>query len=75
MYQSILHFIANDVKEIEKIIPTILGTDGDFSDLSREIFKHTDDLARRIIVEILQLLDEEIFKSLVSRLRSLEIIQ
>ena len=67
MYQSILHFIANDVKEIEKIIPTILGTDGDFSDLSREIFKHTDDLARRIIVEILQLLDEEIFKSLVRK--------
>ena len=69
MYNSIADFIRNDVKEIEKIIGCILEGSKDATDLTLDIQERVERLGSSMIAEIYELLDNEIFESLVRKKR------
>ncbi len=69
MYNSILQFIQNDIKEIEIIVKEILDGEKDTADLSQEVHKRVLNLGCRLVSEIYEQIDEEIFKSLVRKNR------
>ncbi len=64
MYQSILHFIKNDINDIEKILGNILTGEKDASDLSAEVNKRLNNLACRWISEMYEKLDDAIRESI-----------
>ena len=67
MYNSIVNFIRKDVKEIEGIIREILSGTKDGTDLTMEIQDRVEALGNHMISEIYEILDEEIFKSIVRK--------
>ncbi len=67
MYDSILQFIQDDIKEIEKNVREILDDTKDAADLSNDIHERVLKLGCRIVGEIYEQIDEEIFKSLVRK--------
>ena len=67
MYQSIAHFIENDVREIEENIQGLLSGATDSAELSLDIQKRLEYLGTQMIAEIYELLDDEIFNSLVRK--------
>ena len=67
MYNSILQFIQNDIKEIEENVREILDGTKDAADLSNDIHERVLKLGSRIVGEIYEQIDEEIFKSLVRK--------
>ena len=69
MYNSIADFIRNDVKEIEGIIGKILEGTKDATDLTLDIQQRVERLGSSMIAEIYELLDNEIFESLVRKKR------
>lgn len=60
MYNSILHFIENDIKKIEKVLAGILTGEKDADDLSQEVTSTLNNLACNWIGEMYEKLDEEI---------------
>lgn len=67
MYNSIVQFIENDIKEIEIIVKNLLDGENDAADLSNDIHKRVLNLGCRLVSEIYEQIDEEIFKSLVRK--------
>lgn len=67
MYNSILQFISEDIKDIEIIIRGILDGDKDVADLSNEVHERVLKMGSRLVSEIYEKIDEEIFKSLVRK--------
>ena len=67
MYQSILQFIENDIKEVEKVMGMILTGEKDADDLSHEVVTRLNTLACRWISEMYEKLDETIRESLVRK--------
>ena len=67
MYNSILQFISEDIKDIEIIIREILDGDKDVADLSNEVHERVLKMGSRLVSEIYEKIDEEIFKSLVRK--------
>lgn len=67
MYNSIVQFIENDIKEIEKNVRSLLEGEKDAADLSNDIQERVLNLGCRIVSEIYEKIDEEIFKSLVRK--------
>ena len=67
MYNSILQFIENDIKEIEKNVRSLLDGEKDAADLSNDVHERVLRLGCRLISEIYEQIDEEIFKSLVRK--------
>lgn len=67
MYESIARFIRNDVHEIEKDIQKLLDGAIDCAELSIDIQKRLETLGASMISEIYELIDEEIFNSLVRK--------
>ena len=67
MYNSILQFIENDIKEIEEIVKELLDGSKDAADLSNEVHERVLKLGCRLVGEIYEKIDEEIFKSLVRK--------
>ena len=67
MYNSILQFIENDIKEIEKNVRSLLNGEKDAADLSNDVHERVLRLGCRLISEIYEQIDEEIFKSLVRK--------
>ncbi|WP_035797607.1 hypothetical protein, partial [Butyrivibrio sp. MB2005] len=67
MYNSILQFIQNDIKEIEKNVRSLLDGEKDAADLSNDVHERVLKLGCRLISEIYEQIDEEIFKSLVRK--------
>lgn len=64
MYKSILHFIENDIKEIEEILGEVLTGEKDTDDLSTEVVNRVMTLANRWICEMYEKVDEEIRESI-----------
>lgn len=69
MYNSILQFIQNDIKDIENLVKDIFDGKKDAADLSHEVHKKVLTLGCRLVSEIYEQIDEEIFKSLVRKNR------
>lgn len=69
MYDSIIQFIENDIKEIEKNVRSLLDGEKDAADLSNDVHERVLKLGCRLISEIYEQIDEEIFKSLVRKNR------
>lgn len=67
MYNSILHFIANDIHEIEKFTADMLRGKAELHDLTKEISDRMMGLGCRITGEILELLDTELRESLIRK--------
>ncbi len=67
MYDSIIQFIENDIKEIEKNVRSLLDGEKDAADLSNDVHERVLKLGCRLISEIYEQIDEEIFKSLVRK--------
>ena len=67
MYNSIANFTRKDVKEIEEIIANMLNGSMDATDLALGIWERLEKLGRSMQAEIYELLDEEIFKSVVRK--------
>ena len=67
MYESIACFIQNDVHEIEKDIQKLLEGEIDCAELSIDIQKRLELLGTSMISEIYELIDQEIFNSLVRK--------
>lgn len=67
MYNSISNFIRKDVKEIEGIVANMLNGSMDATDLALGIRERLEKLGRTMQAEIYELLDEEIFKSMVRK--------
>lgn len=67
MYKSIINFIRNDVKGIEGNIQKLLTGSIDSAELSLDIEKRLEDLGSRMVSEIYELIDNEIFHSLVRK--------
>ena len=67
MYNSILQFIENDIKEIETIVKEILDGQKDSADLSNEVHKRVLNMGSRLVSEIYEKIDDEIFNSLVRK--------
>ena len=67
MYQSILQFIENDIKEVEKVMGMILTGEKDADDLSHEVVTRLNTLACRWISEMYEKMDEAIRESLVRK--------
>lgn len=64
MYKSILQFIENDTKEIEKCVENLLDGKNDITELSQQINERTRNLAARLVGEIYETIDEEIRNSM-----------
>lgn len=67
MYQSILQFIENDIREVEKVLGMILTGEKDADDLSHEVVSRLNTLACRWISEMYEKIDETIRESLVRK--------
>jgi hypothetical protein len=67
MYDSIIQFIENDIKEIEKNVKSLLDREKDAADLSNDVHECVLMLGCRLISEIYEQIDEEIFRSLVRK--------
>lgn len=67
MYQSIINFIRNDVKGIEENIQKLLSGSIDSAELSLDIEKRLENLGARMVSEIYELIDNEIFHSIVRK--------
>ena len=67
MYESIARFIRNDLKEIEKSIQSLLNGSIDSAELSIDVQKRLETLGTSMISEIYELIDQEIFNSLVRK--------
>ena len=67
MYNSIADFIRRDVKEIEGIVANMLNGSMDAADLALGIQERLEKLGRSMQAEIYEILDEEIFKSIVRK--------
>ena len=67
MYNSIADFIRRDVKEIEGIVANMLNGSMDATDLALGIQERLEKLGRSMQAEIYEILDEEIFKSIVRK--------
>ena len=67
MYESIARFIRNDIKEIEKNIQRLLDGSIDSAELSIDLQKRLETLGSSMISEIYELIDQEIFYSLVRK--------
>ena len=67
MYNSIADFIRRDVKEIEGIIANMLNGSMDATDLALGIQERLEKPGRSMQAEIYEILDEEIFKSIVRK--------
>ena len=67
MYDSIIQFIENDIKEIEKNVKSLLDGEKDAADLSNDVHERVLKLGCRLISEIYEQIDEEIVRSLVRK--------
>ncbi len=67
MYDSIIHFIENDIKEIEKNVRSLLDGEKDAADLSNDVHERVLKLGCKLISEIYEQIDEEIFRSFVRK--------
>ena len=67
MYESIARFIRNDIKEIEKNIQHLLDGSIDSAELSIDLQKRLETLGSSMISEIYELIDQEIFNSLIRK--------
>ena len=67
MYESIARFIRNDIKEIEKNIQKLLDGTIDSAELSIDVQKRLETLGTSMISEIYELIDQEIFNSLIRK--------
>lgn len=65
MYHSILHFIENDIKEIENIVAAMLKGENELHDLSLDIHDRMLGLGSRLIMELYEKIDDEIRESLM----------
>ena len=63
MYSSIVRFVEEDLREIEKTVTNLLNGIGDGADLSREVHERVLKMGCRLVSEIYERIDEEIFKS------------
>lgn len=67
MYHSILHFIENDIKEIENLVAAMLKGEKEPHDLSQDIHDRMLGLGGRLIAELYEKIDEEIRESLIRK--------
>ena len=58
MYNSILQFIQNDIKEIEKNVRSLLDGEKDAADLSNDVHERVLKLGCRLISEIYEQIKE-----------------
>ena len=64
MYNTIQHFIEDDIKKIEKSIKEIITGEKDAEDLSEEVEERVLKLGVNLLGEIYELLDDEIRESI-----------
>ncbi|HHX55787.1 MAG TPA: ISLre2 family transposase, partial [Clostridiales bacterium] len=64
MYNTIQHFIEDDIKKIEKSIKEIITGEKDAEDLSEEVEERVLKLGTDLLGEIYELLDDEIRESI-----------
>lgn len=67
MYNSILHFIENDIKEIENLVAAMLKGNKEPHDLSQDIHDRMLGLGARLIAELYEKIDDEIRESLIRK--------
>ena len=67
MYSSILHFIENDIKEIENLVAAMLKVEKEPHDLSQDIHNRILGLGTRLIAELYEKIDDEIKESLIRK--------
>lgn len=67
MYNSILHFIENDIREIENLVAAMLKGEKEPHDLSQDIHDRMLGLGARLIAELYEKIDEEIRESLIRK--------
>lgn len=67
MYNTILHFIENDIKEIERVVESLLRSEKDTDDLATTIQEKVVNLGRNLQAEIYEKLDEEIRNSIIRK--------
>ena len=67
MYHSILHFIENDIKEIENLVAAMLKGEKEPHDLSQDIHDRMLGLGSRLIAELYEKIDDEIRESLIRK--------
>lgn len=67
MYNSILQFTQNDIYKIEASVRDLLDGKKDAADLLNEIHARVLNLGRRLISEIYELIDDEIFNSFIRK--------
>ena len=67
MYHSILHFIENDIKEIENLVAAMLKGEKEPHDLSQDIHDRMLGPGGRLIAELYEKIDDEIRESLMRK--------
>lgn len=67
MLNSILHFIENDIKEIENLVAAMLKGEKEPHDLSQDIHDRMLGLGARLIAELYEKIDDEIRESLIRK--------
>lgn len=69
MYNSILHFIENDIREIENLVAAMLKGEKEPHDLSQDIHDRVLGLWGRLVAELYEKIDDEIRESLIRKKR------
>lgn len=69
MYNSIVDFIRNDIKGIEGNVQKLLDGSIDCAELSMDIQRRLMELGTHMVSEIYELIDKEIFESIVRKKR------
>lgn len=67
MYNSILHFIENDIREIENLVAAMLKGEKEPHDLSQDIHDRVLGLGGRMVAELYEKIDDEIRESLIRK--------
>ena len=67
MYNSILHFIEKDIKEIENLLAAMLKGEKEPHDLSQHIHDRMLGLGGSLIAELYEKIDDEIRESLIRK--------
>ena len=63
MYNSIQHFVENDTTKIKKIFKQVINGEKDLADLSNDVLEMTTNLAKNMVCEMINELDDAIRNS------------
>ena len=74
MYNSIQHFVENDTTKIKKFFKQVINGEKDLADLSNDVLEMTTNLAKNMVCEMINELDDAIRNSANRKKNTLKIL-